>query len=507
MMNDVPSILLDYQIRWMMDKSQIRLWEKSRRIGASWVCAAEAVIEAAKAQGGYDTTYTSYNKENTREFIDDCASWVNVIRGAAAEMEEHRELDQKTGEEILTYMIRFPSGNKILTVSSKPDNLRNRKGRIIIDEAAFGPDLFMAIKAGLGIKMWGGRMDILSTHNGVDSPFNKYIQNIKEGRARGSIYRTTIDDAIADGLYKRICLVRGIKWDPDEEQAWLDDLIMSWGEFADEELRCIPRRSGGTYLSRMIIEDCMINVPVLRFDAPDGFAGRTDEQRQKYMTDWLKRFVAPVLARLPKNLEHCFGEDFGRTADITAIVPCTVTQDLKRRVPFILELRNTPFREQELALFFVVDRLPRFSYGALDAVGNGQYLAERAWQRYGGSMIEQVHITSQWYAENLPPLKAAFEDDQIEVPRDADVLNDLLSFRVIQGIPKLPDIRKPSVAAGVRSRAPTRHGDAAIGITLAHYSTRQPKAACEGYNTAESRTPSPTAKGWGGFRSSKGGIL
>jgi phage FluMu gp28-like protein len=491
----------------MMDKSQVRLWEKSRRIGASWVCAAEAVIDAAKAHGGMDTTYTSFNRENTREFIADCATWVEVVKATSSEMEEHHTIDEKTGEEILTYMIRFASGHKVSAVSSKPANLRNRKGRIIVDEAAFGPDLDEALKAAMGILMWGGRVDILSTHNGVDSPFNKYIQEVREGRRNGSLHRTTIDDAVSDGLYRRICLVRGLEWTREDERIWLEELVNSWGDGADEELRCVPRRSGGTYLSRLLIEDCMINVPVLRFDAPEGFASRTDEQRQKYMTDWLKRFVAPVLAKLPKNLEHCFGEDFGRTADITAIVPCTVMQDLKRRVPFILELRNTPFREQELALFFVVDRLPRFSYGALDAVGNGQYLAERAWQRYGASMIEQVHITSQWYAENLPPLKAAFEDDQIEVPRDADVLNDLLSFRVIQGIPKLPDIRKPSVAAGIRSKAPTRHGDAAIGIVLGHYSTRQPKAACEGYNTAEARTPSPTAKGWGGFRSSKGGIL
>lgn len=504
----LPAVLLPYQAAWAADRARVRIWEKSRRIGASWTCAFESVIEAGRETGGSDTWYTSYNKETTQEFIRDCSWWIEMIHGAIAGVEEVEETDPNTGEQILTFVIRFPTGHKITALSSKPANLRNRKGRIIIDEAAHIPDLKESMKAAMAVLMWGGRVDILSTHNGVDSEFNAIINEVKAKKRNYSLHRTDIDEAVSQGLYRRICLVTGEQWSAASEKAWLAQLLQDYGEDADEELRCVPRRSGGTYLSRLIVEDQMIAGPVLRFEAPDGFASRPDDQRQSFMKEWLVRFVAPQLAKLPKNDEHFFGEDFGRTADLTVIAPCTLTQKLRRMIPFLLELRDTPFREQEMALFFVVDRLPRFGYGALDATGNGQYLAERAWQRYGEQHIEQVHLSNKWYGENLPPLKAAFEDDGIDVPKDADVLSDLLSFQVIDGVPKLPDARKQTIGAGIRKRVSSRHGDAGIAIALAHYATGCERPSYDGYKSADKRTPSATApRSWGGFRSSKGGIL
>jgi phage FluMu gp28-like protein len=66
-----------------------------------------------------------------------------------------------------------------------------------------------------------------------------------------------------------------------------------------------------------------------------------------------------------------------------------------------------------------IDRLnlgdqPRFICGAMDARGNGQYLAEQAALRYG-SLIEQVMLTNEWYRENMLKYKAAFQDRKIEL--------------------------------------------------------------------------------------------
>ena len=74
-MKQVADILLSYQRRWVGDKSRVRVWEKSRRIGASWCEAFMSVMEAAKSReaGGQDTFYLSYNKEMTQTFIRDCA--------------------------------------------------------------------------------------------------------------------------------------------------------------------------------------------------------------------------------------------------------------------------------------------------------------------------------------------------------------------------------------------------------------------------------------------------
>ena len=41
-----PKIFLPYQVKWLRDKSQIKIWRKSRRIGATYVQAFEDVIDA-----------------------------------------------------------------------------------------------------------------------------------------------------------------------------------------------------------------------------------------------------------------------------------------------------------------------------------------------------------------------------------------------------------------------------------------------------------------------------
>jgi phage FluMu gp28-like protein len=67
-------------------------------------------------------------------------------------------------------------------------------------------------------------------------------------------------------------------------------------------------------------------------------------------------------------------------------------------------------------------RLPRFAGAALDARGLGMQMAEQTAQRYGATRILMIQATLPWYLENLPPYKAAFEDELIELPMDADVL-------------------------------------------------------------------------------------
>ena len=65
----------------------------------------------------------------------------------------------------------------------------------------------------------------------------------------------------------------------------------------------------------------------------------------------------------------------------------------------------------------------------------------------------------------MPRLKAGFEDDQISLPRDADIRDDLRAIQVVKGIPKLPDGNTGSTKSG------QRHGDAAIAIAMAWHAT------------------------------------
>lgn len=461
-------VLLPHQQRWIGDPAQVKIWEKSRRIGASWGDAADSVLTAAsqKGAGGMDVFYIGYNKEMALEYIDDCAAWARQYHKVAVTVEEVVFKNEgRDGSDIQAFKINFASGYKIVALSSRPANLRGKQGKIVIDEAAFHDDLRGLLKAALAMRMWGGKVEIISTHNGDDSFFNELITDVRAGKKNYSLHRTTLDEALEQGLYRRICLVLGKEWTPEGEAAWRQELFDDYPfqEDAEEELLCVPMSSAGAYLTRALIESCMDPlIPILRWGCKDEFARQPKHTREGECLDWLKENVLPLLETLPQGRPCYFGEDFGRTGDLTVIWPIQEGQTLKCHTPFLVELRNVPFEQQKQILFFIVDRLPIFRGGALDARGNGQYLAEVAMQRYGEARISQVMLSNQWYLENMPKLKATLEDRTFAIPRDGDVLDDLRALRMEKGIPKIPDGKKALGRDGGQ-----RHGDSAIAACLA----------------------------------------
>jgi len=474
-----PYAFLGYQQEWAADSAQVKVIEKSRRVGLSWSEAGDDVLFAASTEGD-DVWYIGYNKDMAEEFINDCADWVKKYSLVAGAVEE--EVVKDEDKDILTFRIKFASGHKIVALSSRPSNLRGKQGRVVLDEAAFHDDLAGLIKAAMALLMWGGQVRIISTHNGDSNPFNELVNDIRSGKKPYSLHRVTFDDALKQGLYKRICLVKGREWSQEAEDAWRAEIVASYGDDADEELFCIPSQGSGTYLPRIIIERCMRDdIPVLRWSVADDFAILPDHIRQAEARDLCEEHLKPLLAKLDSLRRHYFGEDFARTGDLSVIVPLAEKPDITYRMPFVLELANFPFKEQELILFYIVDRLPRFTFGKLDARGNGQYLAEVAMQKYGAARIEQVMLSEAWYRDEMPRFKSFFEDGTIEVARDADHLDDYRAIKMIKGVAKLPDTK----TKGKDGRQ--RHGDVAIAAAMAVSATRMDSFETEIQSTGRVR--------------------
>ena len=469
---DAPAVLMGYQQCWVADKSPLKVIEKSRRTGLTWGEAADDVLTAASARsaGGQNVYYIAYNQDMTIEYIQACAMWARAFNHAASEIEEGFWEDDDADKNIKTFTIRFPaSGFRIVALTSRPSNLRGRQGTIVIDEAAFHDQLDELLKAALAMLIWGGRVRVISTHNGVENPFNELVEDIRAGKRKGTVHRITFKEAVTDGLYHRVCLRLGKEWTAADEAAWMADVYAFYGDGAEEELDCVPANSGGAWLSRALIESRMsADTPVLRWECKAGFELLPDHIRAAECRDWLEAQLAPLLAALPADAISFNGEDFGRSGDLTVHVPLIQTQNLVRRVPFLVELRNVPFRQQEQIAFYLMDRLPRFTGGAFDARGNGQFLAEVAMQRYGASRIQQVMLSETWYREHMPPVKAALEDGTLDgLPKDADVLADLRTVQVIKGVPRIPDTRTTGEDKG------KRHGDAAVAVALAYFASRE----------------------------------
>lgn len=472
--HDIPAVLLPYQQRVskLMQTCKVLFIEKSRRIGITWGIASDAVLTAASAKSakGMDVFYIGFNLDMTKEFIDTCADWAKNFSQAAQAMEEFMfsDIDENGNtKEIQAFRIKFDSGFAITALTSRPRSLRGRQGYIIIDEAAFHDDLKELMKAALAMLIWGGKVLVISTHDGVTNPFNEYIQSAHAGRNKYKVLKITFDDALREGLYKRICLTTGKEWSQNDEDEWRAGIVSFYGEGADEELFCIPNLSSGNYMSSLLVESRMDDVPVLRLACDEHFVFKSDHERERFIQDWCEDNLRPLLDRLDKTKQHCFGQDFGRSGDQTVMHPLEIGQTMQRRTPFSVELRNVPFKQQRQILWYILDRLPNFIAGALDARGNGQQLAEETMQRYGATRIHMVMISEKFYAEAFPPYKAAFEDDMITIPRDADVLNDHRVVKVIKGVPRIPDQRTNGADGG------KRHGDAVVAAVLAFWATLQ----------------------------------
>jgi len=486
--------LLGYQraIAIACEQYDVVVVEKSRRTGATWGAAADAVLRSAspRSNGGMDTLYMGTSHDMAKEFIDAAANWAQLFEHVCSAIGE-TIFDDGSDDGVKALKIDFASGFSIVALSSKPRSLRGRQGFAILDEAAFVDNLSELIKAAMAFLIWGGKVLIISTHNGVDNPFNGLITDIRAGRLRYGIVRFDLDDALKDGLFERICLVNAHKhgeWTAEKEADWREDLIGKYGSGADEELYCIPSQGTGAWLSGPLIEARMHEAPVLRLGFEDSFTMEPEHIRRDVVQRWIDEELRPVmLATLDSNLMTGFGMDIGRMRDLSVICPMQVTRLMRRVVPFLVELSKVPFQQQEQIRDAVVRGLPRFIGGRTDATGIGASLAESGKQKFGPSMVE-VKFSTEWYRVEMPPVKAAFEDDAIIVPRDAEVAADLRAFKIVKGIACLPQVRTEAAAGGMR------HGDAGTAIVLAYSSTRQLQEAY-GYQSARAGAEDPRRNG------------
>lgn len=492
MMNDLalPSLLTHYQQRWVADNSPVKAGEKARRTGLTWAEAADDVLIASadKTAGGQNVYYVGTDKEMTEEYIQACGDWCRLFNRAASEIsvglwDEGNEEDRA----IKTFRINFPnSGFSILALASRPRKLRGRQGVLVADEAAFQDDLAGLLKAGMAFLLWGGKVRLISTHDGDANPFNQFLEEIRAGKRKGSIHKITFRDAVAEGIFKRICLRTGQVWSQEAEDNWVKDIYSFYGSDAEEELDVIPSKGGGVYLSMgMILSRMSLKTPIVRMEWKPEFSYESEEARFLTVQQWCIENLLPVLKTLDPARGHALGGDYGRVGDLTVYPILEEGKDLVRRCKLWIELGHCPYRQQEQIFNFIVDNLPRFKGAALDAGGIGSTLAEFARQKYG-SLIEQVHLSESFYSAEMPKFKAAFEDGLIDdIPQDDEIRDDLRAIKKIDGVPKLPKSKSQTKSAD--GKRVQRHGDGAIALLLANRALSKDSAPIEFESTGVHR--------------------
>ncbi len=480
-------ILIGYQKRLLnsTSKHDVTVVPKSRRTGATWTIGADAIMTASaqRQAGGMDVFYIGYNLDMAREFIDVCAMWGRAFEGIAHEVDEFI-FEEDHDKAVKAFRIRLDSGFEIVALPSRPRSLRGKQGYVILDEAAFHDDLEGMMKAALALLVWGGKLCVISTHDGEMNYFNQLVSEVRAGRLPYNLVEFDFDDALRDGLYERICQVKGEEYTLAGEAAWRAKIIAFYGDDADEELFCIPSIGSGVYFPRSLIEKQMLSdIPVLRWTPPaDDFTTWTKRERKSYMADWIAEHVDPLLAKLDPTQRHALGQDYAYAMDLSVLWLLAVTQMMHRKTPFIVEMRRMPYDQQKQLFFHVGKRLPRFTGGAIDANGSGQALAQECMQEFGQRRIHEVMISREWYRTNSPRLKASIEDAEFWMPKDDDVLTDFRMVKQVDGVPMVPRQRTKSKADGQK-----RHGDTFVAALLAHAASDIEPREYDGYMGASSQ--------------------
>lgn len=475
-------VLMRHQAQWAGIRTTLKVCRKGRRTGITFAEALDDTITAAsrKSAGGDNIYYVPDKRDKGLEFIGYCARFSRLIAQAQGEgvsaIEEFLFNDQdERGEtrHITAWRIRFASGFAIVALSSRPANIRGLQGIVVIDEAAFHPDVQAVLDAATALTIWGGQIRVISTHNGKRNPFNQLCADIENGLygEDAAVFTATFDDAVKNGLYERVCLMKGWTPTPEAKATWYKRIRNAYGPrkaAMREELDAIPRDGGGVCIPGVWIDRAMREVrPVLRLTLDDDFAHKPEHDRIVWCREWIERELKPLLLLLnPKN-QHVFGMDYARHRNFSIVMPIEITQMLMRRAPFVLEMQNVPTRQQEQILWALICGLPRFAAGAIDATGSGQTLAEYTAGKFGATLIHQVTLNRAWYGLWMPKMVQSFEDATIDLPRDANTEADLRAVESIDGIPMVPKVEQKDL----KDPELFRHGDAAIALALAWFAS------------------------------------
>ena len=490
-------VLMAHQSEWirMQEGLDIAVCEKGRRTGITFAQALADTITAASAKdaGGDNVWYMADTKEKGLEFIGYVAKFAPIIaRGQASRIEQHIFQDQQpdgTSRQIQAFRVRFASGFRITALSSRPENIHGLQGVVDLDEAALHKDVAKVLESATALLIWGGRIRVWSTHRGKKNPFNQLVQDVQAGRygKKAGVIRISFDDAVSNGLYERVCAMRGKAATAEGKKEWYTAIRSAYGPrkaAMREELDVIPRDGDGSAIPSVWIDRAMPEVrPVLRLVFDDDFPKRSEKEREIWCSVWIATTLLPVLRAAVAGFtgRWAIGMDFARHRHFSVIKPAKVGQDLRRDVPFLIEMANAPTRQQEQILWALLDALKegfpgRWSFAG-DATGPGQTLMEYTGDRYGraeldtetgryiGGPIHEVTLSRPWYGEWMPKYIALFEDGFLSLPRDASLEDDHRAVEYVDGIPMVPRLERKDL----QDPELVRHGDGAIAGVLMQF--------------------------------------
>lgn len=386
------NVFLPYQERWLKDNSKIKIWEKSRRIGATYVQSYEDVRDCVYKKVP-SVWFSSADESAAREYIDYCRHWTTFFNAA---FKYHGEVVIDAEKDIKALVIEFSNGTKIHALSSNPNAFRSKGGKVVLDEFAHHKNPFLMWRAAKPCITWGFPLRILSTHNGQSSLFFKFISQIIKGMLRWSLHTTPIQLAVSEGLVDKIFgrKTTGIErenWTEEQRQDCFDEY--TW----QQEYCCVAVDEACAFLPYDLISTCEL----------DNILRPLDEIQH----------------------DMFIGVDVGRKKDLTVIWVLEKIENIKY-TRMVIELAKMPFHKQEEILFEILKH-KTFRRDCQDETGIGMQMTENAQRAFGKYRVEGVMFTNKIKEELAYNLRTEFEDKTVFIPKQHEIREDLHSIRRI----------------------------------------------------------------------------
>ncbi len=456
-------ILLPYQRAWINDQAPMKLMEKSRRVGITWVESYDAVSTRFRGTQPRPINYTvtSHTEDQARLFIDYCRFWAKDLFGRIADTFTDEVEDQRTRRLGARHNLICPNGIYIRAISSNPHRIRGEGGDLFRDESAFHDEERAMEKASGPVIDWGGSVRCVSTHNGESTQFNSNVQRARRLlQALGhdpdraprdvawetilrkafelkllpiySYHRVTLEDALAQGLVgkineKRAALGQG----PLTDELFRMQCRAKCPDQAAylEEYLCVAGTDKAAWLTHLMIELCEHDQCPQPGAELAGYAGG-----------------------------HCtVGVDVGRERDLTVIWVLEQVGDV-HWTRQIVELKGLPLPEQQQRLEGVLHGI-KWSSCVIDKTGIGLGLYEYTQRRVGGR-VEGLNFTNQSKQALAVGIKQAFEERSVRIPPNNYTLRD-----------DLHRVRKTTTPAGLvrfeGERTDEGHADRFWSLALA----------------------------------------
>ena len=383
---------LPYQLRWLSDNSKIKIWEKSRRIGATYVQSYEDVRDCINHKVPA-VWFSSADESAAKEYIDYCEQWVKVFHMSAKRL---GEVVIDSDKDIKALVIEFANGTKIHALSSNPKGFRSKGGKVVLDEFAFHNNPEELWKAARPCVTWGYPLRILSTHNGKNCLYYKFIDQVNKKQLNWSLHKTPIQLAVAEGLVDKIYQRQTTK---EEQEEWLkNEQDNCFDEYTWlQEYCCIAVDEACAFLPYDLITTCE-------------------------MDDILK-----PLSEIQNDIY--VGMDIGRRKDLTVIWVLEKFENILY-TRAVIELLKMKFQKQAEILYEVLS-LRNFRRSCIDATGIGMQLSEDAQTKFGKFRVEQIMFTNKIKEELAYTTRTNFENKTIFIPKEHNIREDLHSVRRI----------------------------------------------------------------------------